>query len=268
MSLSPPPTVRVFIAGVSGSGKSVIAWRMYLERFPRRLIIDLTGEWADRAEVIVSDVDGLARALRTLAPRGHWTISAELGIDQIPDLVRYLMPIPNLEQSPIYQCHGAVLLVDEVDLIAPQRSGREEIRTLWRRSRHVGLSIVATTQRPEAVSREVSAQSHQALALHLVEPAALDYMADLMRVELEPALAEWTQAHPHGGLWVELRTGRRYWLTEQGRLVAPRSPVVSAPASVASAPARAGQVAKSAATASTQPRQPETPTQPIETGEQ
>lgn len=219
------PTVRVFIAGSSGSGKSTAAWRHYLQFFPRRILLDFTGEWDEHADIIVTTVHGLSVALRKLAHKGKWTISAALdGDDAIAELVDYLIPVPRLEDSPIRQVGGAVLLVDEVDLIAPPRSMRQEVRTLWRRSRHVGLSIVATTQRPEAVSREVSAQSQQVLCLQLVEPAALDYMADLMRVDLS-SLPAWWKANPHGGLWRDVLGGRSLWLTEGGALQAPTAPV-------------------------------------------
>lgn len=225
--MNPPPTLRAFLAGSSGTGKSRGAWTHYLAPFPRRLLIDLTGEWEapkpwgyPGADLVVYDAGELAHALKKLAPRGRWTISCSVGIDQLAELVAYLLPIPDLSQSPIRTVGGAVLLVDEVDLVAPPRSLREEVRTLWRRSRHVGLSIVATTQRPEAVSREVSAQSHHALCLKLVEPSGIAYMQNLMGTRLD-GLEAWCQKHPHGGLWKNLQTGTVRWLTESGTLQVP-----------------------------------------------
>jgi len=222
--LSIPETVRVFIAGSSGSGKSTAAWKFYLQHFPRRILLDFTGEWEGNADVTVHSVPDLALAMRKLAPRGRWTISAALdGDDDIEELVDYLIPVPRLEDSPIRKVGGAVLLVDEVDLVAPARSMRQEVRTLYRRSRHVGLSVVSTTQRPESVSREVSAQSQQVLCLQLIEPAALDYMADIMRVDLS-TLPAWWKANPHGGLWRDVMAGRSLWLSEDGQLRAPSTP--------------------------------------------
>jgi len=116
-----------------------------------------------------------------------------------------------------------VLLVDEVDLIAPPHTARREVRTLWRRSRHVGLSIVATTQRPESVSREVSAQSQHVLCLQLIEPAALEYMSKIMRVDLS-GLPAWWKQNPHGGLWRDVMAGRSLWLSEDGQFRAPSGP--------------------------------------------
>jgi hypothetical protein len=228
--MSVPPTLRAFLAGMSGSGKSTAAWRLYLSRFPRRILLDQTGEWSDPArypsgfggaDVIAQTVPELSWCLKKYAPTGKWTIVLELGLDDLPELVDYLIPIPRVELSPIYRCHGAVMLCDEVDLIAPPRSLRQEVRTLYRRSRHVGLSVVSTTQRPEAVSREVSAQSTQVLCLALIEPNAIDYMADLMGTELEGSLQTWTRKHPHGGLWLEKGTGRKLWMTEAGDMVRP-----------------------------------------------
>ncbi len=229
--MKPPPTVRVFIAGVSGSGKSTAAWKLYLERFPRRLLIDQTGEWAEYADIVVYTVPELSWALRKYAPTGRWTISCELDVDDMPALVDYLIPVPQLEGSPIRLCNGAVLLMDEIDLVAPPQTARREIRTLFRRSRHVGLSIVATTQRPENVSREVSAQSQHVLCMTLVEPRALEYMAELMQTDIA-ALSAWTSRHPHGGLWRESISGRTMWLTESGSLVQPGPQLVRPEASL------------------------------------
>lgn len=219
-----PATVRAFIAGSSGSGKSTAAWRFYLQNFPRRILLDPTGEWGGNSDATVYNVQELSLQMRRLAPRGRWTISVALdGEDDIEELVDYLIPVPHLERSPIRQMGGAVLLVDEVDLIAPPHTARREIRTLWRRSRHVGLSVVATTQRPESVSREVTAQSQHVLCLQLVEPAALEYMAKIMRVDLS-ALPAWWNANPHGGLWRDVLAGRSLWLSEDGKLRPPSKP--------------------------------------------
>lgn len=224
----PPETVRVFIAGVSGSGKSYAAWNLYLRRFPRRILLDNTGEWGQPTpgvhypgpDAVVETIPQLSWQMRQRAEKGRWTLSIETGLDALPELVDYLIPVPDISRSPIRMVGGAVLLVDEVDLVAPPQTARPEVRTLYRRSRHAGLSVVSTTQRPENVSREVSAQSQHVLCLHLVEPRGLEYMGDLMQTDLTE-LATWTKKHPHGGLWYEVRTGRRLWLTEAGSLRVP-----------------------------------------------
>ena len=232
---NPPPTVRAFLAGASGSGKSRGAWPHYLSRFPRRLLIDPMGEWErptewgyPGADAVVYSTGELEAALRKLASRGRWTIAIGIGQEEFAELVPFLIPLSGDEamdangggitRSPIYRCGGAVLLNDEVDLVAPPRGLKVEVRTLYRRSRHAGLSLVSTTQRPEAVSREVSAQSHHVLCLHLIEPNARAYMQNLLGVDLAP-LDRWCQTHPHGGLWKDVKTGTIRWLTERGELV-------------------------------------------------
>jgi len=216
--VSVPATVRAFLAGNSGSGKSVRAWNLYLRAFPRRLLLDLTGEWESQADAVADDVAGTVAAIRDLAPRGRWTVAAGLDAGQLPALVDWLMPVPNLRASPVLALHGVVILVDEVDLLAPPGMPTEAVRTLYRRSRHVGLSVVSTTQRPANVNREVSAQSTHAVALHLSEPRDVDYMADLMRWERPQVEAwrAWTRRHPHGGVWQDLRANRRLFLPEAG----------------------------------------------------
>lgn len=258
----PPPTVRVFVAGASGSGKSAAAWTHYLARFPRRLLIDPTGEWEQPntwhgaplppypgADAVCYSVGQLDTALRKVAARGKWTITLGIGPDEFGELVPYLIPLSGDEgeaggiaRSPIYRCGGAALLNDEVDLVAPPRGLKVEVRTLYRRSRHAGLSIVSTTQRPEAVSREVSAQSHQVLCLHLVEPNGIAYMQNIMQTDLTH-LWSWNRQHPHGGLWKDLRSGQTRWLTESGRLVEPQVPESAAsraPRAASPAPASDG----------------------------
>jgi hypothetical protein len=239
MAPKPPETLRVFIAGVSGSGKSTAAWHLYLAKYPRRLLLDQTGEWAERADAVVETVPQLSWALKRMARTGRWTVAISADLDVLPELVDYLIPVPDIARSPVLLSHGAVLLMDEVDLVAPPATARQEVRTLFRRSRHAGLSVVATTQRPENVSREVSAQAQHVLCLQLAEPRAYDYMSRLMQTELA-GLPTWVTTHRHGGLWFDTRTRRRLWMTDAYRFTRPALEPAAAPVRPASA-APAGQ---------------------------
>lgn len=216
---APPPTIRAFVAGRSGSGKSTFVEKMFLRKFPRQILLDYTGEYEAKGTVPPCySVKELADVMRSLAPRGQWVITLSMDKSQIPELVKWLVPVPDLRKSPIRAVNGAVLLVDEVDMIAPPRSTSEEVRTLYRRSRHVGLSVISTTQRPAAVSREVSAQSQQAIALDLSEPRDRDYMTDLMRLSVTQVsqYRQWVRAHPHGALWKDLQAGHLLWFPDSG----------------------------------------------------
>jgi hypothetical protein len=176
------------------------------------------GEWGEQADATVYSLEELRHTVRAFYRKGVWSIAYEMDPSEMPDLVEWLIPIPDIEASPVYRSGGAALLVDECDLFAPQGSSREEIRTLYRRSRHAGLSVISTTQRPETVSREVTAMCEHAVALHLSEPRALDYVARVMRLDrvMLARWQHWTRQHPHGGLWKNIRTGETLWLPETG----------------------------------------------------
>jgi hypothetical protein len=200
---------------------------MYLRHFPRVVLLDLTGEWSapDPSRgypgplVIAEDVADLTAQLKRLASRGRWIVSLELDPGEFPELVDWLIPIPSPRQrSPVPKLGGLALLVDEVDILSSQGTASGHIRTLYRRSRHVGLSIISATQRPENVGREVSAQSGQAVALSLPEPRGRDYMQRLMRWTPEQLRAwdRWTRKHRHGGMWRDLQSGEVRWIPDHG----------------------------------------------------
>src|SRR5262245_35229824 len=144
------PTIRVFTAGNSGSGKTTRVWRQYLTRFPRVLIIDQTGEWTDPQKEWCPHIDADAVDLKTCiaaiqdhAKAGKWVIACSLDPDELPALVDWLIPVPQLERSPIRTLGGVALYLDEVDLLMPPGVPGAHARTVFRRSRHVGLSIFA-----------------------------------------------------------------------------------------------------------------------------
>lgn len=210
------PSVRSFIAGNSGSGKTTLAWHLYLKRMPRYVVIDQTGEWNGITDVEVDTLDELAAAMRQLAPKGKWSISYSNVDDRYEDLVYWLVPVPDISQSPSIAVGGMALLNDEVDLIAPFGPPPRHVRTLYRRSRHAGLSVLSLTSAPGNVSKEVSRQSTHRIALFLDEPADIDYMVKAMRWTPEQAeyWQAWTQRHPHGAAFRETLTGRLLWLRD------------------------------------------------------
>lgn len=210
------PTVRAFIAGNSGSGKTTYAETLYISRFPRRIILDQTGEWYGRCDVYTSTLGNFVDTLRRIAPRKRWTVSYDLSDDCFPELVHWLVPVPNLSESPASIVGGCVLLVDEVDLVAPFGPPPEYIRSLYRRSRHCGLSVVSLTQAPSNVCKEVTRQSQHRIALFLDEPADIAYMCDAMRWQLEERnhWLNWCRRYPHGAVWKETQTGKLLLLSE------------------------------------------------------
>lgn len=216
---APAPSVRAFITGNSGSGKTTLAHRLYLSHMPRVIILDMTGEWEGKVDATTFDVPELVQTVRNLArSRSSWKVALALDPNELPALVHWLVPVPDVKRSPILAVGGAALLVDEVDLLAAPGTASEPVRTLYRRSRHVGLSVISTTQRPANVAREVSAQSTHAVVLTLNENRDVDYVTRFMRWDVRQVEAwrQWTRQHPHGGQWRNLGTGQVAWIPESG----------------------------------------------------
>jgi len=209
---------RIFVTGISGSGKTTGAWNMFLRHAPRVLIVDQLGEWNGRVRETTNTLPELYAAITAARKEKRWVISYSNADDRLHDLFRWLLPLPNVDRSPVLAMGGIVLLLDEVDLIAPTGGTPEIIRNLYRRSRHVRLSIISATQRPANVLREVSAQSTQVLAYRLNEPRDRDYLADLMRWDhLQVGqYVRWTQRYPHGAVWRDLVSGSTLWITDRG----------------------------------------------------
>ncbi len=211
-------SLRGFICGRTGTGKSTRAWHLYLKNAPRVLLLDQTGEWQSLADRTCYTVRDAVEAIRAYAPRGEWVITLALDPAELPQLVDWLIPVPDITSSPVLKLGGMWLLVDEVDLVAPLGPPPEHIRTLYRRSRHAGLSVLSLSQRPENVCREVTALSSHIIALSLTEPRAHDYVRRIMGWNREDVAAwiRWTRLHPHGGCWKDVHSGRILWLPEAG----------------------------------------------------
>lgn len=209
---------RIFVTGISGSGKTTGAWNWYLRHAPRVLIVDQVGEWNGRVFETANTLPELYAAIQEARKQPRWVISYSNMDNRLHDLIRWLLPLPNADRSPVLAMGGMVLLLDEVDLIAPTGGAPEVIRNLYRRSRHVRLSIVSVTQRPANVLREVSAQSTQVLAYRLTEPRDLDYLADLMRWDSHQTgeFVRWTRQHQHGAVWRDLVSGSTLWIPNRG----------------------------------------------------
>lgn len=213
-------SIRAFLPGNSGSGKSYRAWNIYLAPTPRRLIIDNIGEWSSKADSVALTVGESVDAIRYLAKtRGSWTVTLQLDRDDLAELVDWLIPLPDVSKSPILTLGGASMLIDECDLLMPSGQAPEHGRTLYRRSRHVGLSVISTTTRAANVSREVTAQCTHLVALAMQEPADVDFVAKWARwtPELRQRYYHWTTKYPQGALWQQTRTGQRLWLPQSGQ---------------------------------------------------
>jgi len=215
-----PRSVRVLACGMTESGKDFLLRRLFLDRYPRALILDPLNEWpqerADFGRIYrvqrAQDLrPTLARAVRDGA---RWRIYAALGAGAAPDLARCLVP-EVLRPIGAFPLHvgGMALYAGELDLFAPTTAG-EEVVGLWRRGRHVGLSIFAASQRPHGISRIVTSMSGWLLITKTIEPRDLAYLRGFIPpgAHAEVLTLPWLWA-----VLVDTRAGRWYVLDDKQR---------------------------------------------------
>lgn len=190
---------RVAFLGVSGSGKTELARRRYIRHAPRVLVVDQTGEWRknyphwQRATGLEETRRTLAGILRQDAQR--WQLITYLKAYEVEDLAALLIPVGDVyEKSPVRAFGGFAMYLDEVDIVLPASGVSEEMRSLYRRGRHAGLSIWSATQRPGSTSKEITANATAVHIFPLHEPGDVKYVDDLVGKEQRVKLMEWNKA--------------------------------------------------------------------------
>lgn len=177
-----PPSRRVFATGATGSGKTTALRRLCIDRAPRALILDVTGEWALSADRKAWGYDSLLEALAELrrARSRRWRIAAG-GIEgaELSELIELLAPAGAPARGLAAGWGGLALVLDEVDTLAPP-GAPADVRALWQRGRHAGLSIYAATQRPHACHRVVTSQSQVIIVCQTHEPRDVQYLRALL----------------------------------------------------------------------------------------
>lgn len=193
-------TLRVIATGRTLSGKTEWIWRRYLRRVPRLLIVDTIGEWAaSRAASIAGahftvGVEETLDCIATIAPDDTWRIVADLEREELVELADVLAP-RRIEASPVPALGGMAIYLDEVDLLVPLGDAR--LGGLWRRGRHVGLSVYAATQRPSSVNKEVSAMVDVYGVLPLDEVRDVQYLRQRFGRENADAGLAWANSGPY-----------------------------------------------------------------------
>lgn len=187
MSRSLPPSGRVFVVGSTGTGKTTLLRELWAKKAARLLVLDATGEWAGpgwaEAFGLAQVADKLARA--AFAP--SWRLAAALDLEELPALAELLVPRHRPREGFAGSVGGLTLLLDECDLAAPHGCG-PEVRGLWQRGRHAGLSILAATQRPTGCHPVVRSQSRYLASSRLVEPAEVRYLERVMPLDAARAV--------------------------------------------------------------------------------
>jgi len=184
--LTVPESSRVIAMGSTESGKSYLLKKFCLTRCPRAVIVDPMGEHsadvpAGTKLYRVRTLDELRRTLQR-APRegSRWRVVALIPASFGPEIAKMLLPeVVEDHNAYSYHVRGMALYIEELDKFAPTFAP-EETQGLWRRGRHVGLSVHATTQRPHGVSRSVTAMAGWWIICQTHEPADVDYLAKVL----------------------------------------------------------------------------------------
>lgn len=209
MSAEPPASIRGAVFGRSGSGKTVYVREQWFPHFPRLIILDQTGEWRKLEQENGGRADGLealVEAMKEKAGSRRWRIVADLDNDEIEQLAAILIPRGAVDRSPARLLGGLALFMDEVDLVAPVNAP-QGIRSLFRRGRHAGLSVISASQRPANVSKEVTSQAQFLAILALHEKNDVAYLKQVLGAETADAALDWANSAPYRVAIYSPRTG-------------------------------------------------------------
>lgn len=181
------PSRRAFVAGATGTGKSHFLRRVMLPVERRAIILDFTGDfWNNRKELgddveLAETWEDLVRILPRLnARRSRWRIVTFLQPAECVLLARAILPARLHSGASLSRALGGVSLVcDELQQFATH-SAPAEVLDLWRRGRHVGLTLLGGSQAPTEVHPIVRGMSRFLVMFHLHEPNALAYFAKMV----------------------------------------------------------------------------------------
>lgn len=194
---------RVFVSGATGTGKSHFLRNVLLPRERRAIVLDYTADfYAHRAElggevVVVESWSDVQKAARRLAHVDRWRMLAMLDSTDSARLASALLPDRLHTGASLSRALGGVALVcDELNQFAAH-SAPPAVLNLWRRGRHVGLTILGASQAPAEVAPVVRGMSRYLVLFAQHEPNALAYFA---RVMPEHVLARLQDAERFGCL--------------------------------------------------------------------
>lgn len=213
---------RVFACGVTGSGKTAFLARHFLDKEPRLLVVDNTGEWEERGTAPATY--GLAETAAALGEYARekaksWRHIAYLDTEEVEELsARLLIPVPHIKRGYSAGVGGMALMLDEVDVFTPGGQSSAELRNLWRRGRHCGLSVYAATQRPANVSKEVTSQCRYLVILRQHETRDVEYLRGIIgKSPIVPIMRHVSRGEFRACLW-DTEEARGYLLDAAGKV--------------------------------------------------
>lgn len=209
-----------FACGMKRSGKSYLLAQL-AKRFPRRIVFDFIGEYADKipnAYEATTLQESVKALLDARAGGNVWTVLCNVEPEEVPKILAALAPNNGKPESSFARAVGGVVIeCGEVDLIAPnsQKCPRE-VKNIFQRGRHYGISALVATQRPRDVHRVVTSQSDMIAAFRQHEPRDAEYLGNVMRsdaVELLQGL------RPRNYLRYLVNYGRLEIVNENGQTI-------------------------------------------------
>jgi hypothetical protein len=190
---------RLFVTGITRSGKSSLARALTLASKTRRLIIDpaddVSGVTSIAGEVVFSD------PLRRLNSRGEdWHAAA---------WARFVPTDPfDLEvYDALYRWafHAGPRMIwcDEAGMVMPARRASPAVRRYLVQGAKRGLGHIACHTRPREVDPNLLALSAHLVVFDLPNPADVAHVAQACGLPAGELQAELRRLEPHGFVWVD-----------------------------------------------------------------
>lgn len=186
------------ILGASGSGKSAfVKQRLKRERPPRLLIWDPLREYAGHG-AIHRTVSGLLDAMTTGGKGGNFRLVFQPASDELQRVKQF-----NLFCAIALAAGNLTLIVEELRFVTRPSSAPLNWARCTMTGRHVGLSVVGTSQRPASIDKDFLGNCTSIHTGRLVYPVDIKNVADAMGVE--PVLIE--ALKPLAWLQKDMQTG-------------------------------------------------------------
>jgi DNA helicase HerA-like ATPase len=159
----------LFVVGRKGSGKSTLV-RAIMEGYPRVFVIDTMEEYgAEDGFTVAADFsESLAAVNQAAETPGKFRISLRADIDDGDDLVSLVYTVPN-----------CLLVVEETAFYCSPAYLPPALSRMVRTGRHREIDQIYVTQRPAAVSRDLTAAADIVVSFQAHEPRDLAYFRAL-----------------------------------------------------------------------------------------
>lgn len=181
------------VTGRKGSGKSRVLGS-YARRFPRRVILDFTGEHEREPGARVGyTLRQCAVALAAARASGQrWTVVCALDPRDVPALLAALMPLGmHGGESFARAVGGLVVECGEINEIAVNHAGiAREVSAMFTRGRHHWLSVLAAARTSTEMHKIVTSQADVVCAFRQHQARDVARIGELMGERAIPALRD------------------------------------------------------------------------------